>query len=182
MMKRVLCGAAFVIFVLAGCAETQRATDTTVAAAKAQVNPTLSTSDASFMTTGARGGMAEVQLGQLAQRNSRSAAVRRFGQQMVDDHGRANQQMMTLAQQKQITPPSGIGAEQQQIYDNLARLRGSAFDRAYAQAMVQDHQEDLRAYQDEALNGTDPDVKAFAARHVPILQEHLRMAQRLPQR
>jgi len=90
--------------------------------------------------------------------------------------------MMALAQQKQITPPSDIGAEHQQVYDRLAKLRGSAFDRAYAQAMVQDHQTDLQAYQQEAMNGTDPDVKAFAANHVPVLQEHLRMAQRLSQR
>jgi putative membrane protein len=173
---------AFVLLCLASCAETQRAADTTVAAAKAQVNPTLSTSDASFMTSAARGGMAEVQLGELAERNGRSAAVKRFGRLMVSDHGRANQQMMALAQQKQITPPGGIGAEQQQIYDDLAKLRGSAFDRGYAQAMVRDHQDDLRAYQDEAQNGTDPDVKAIAARQVPILQEHLHMAEQLPQR
>jgi putative membrane protein len=181
-MNKVYWGAAFAVLALAGCAQTQRATDTTVAAAKAQVNPTLSTSDAAFLTTGARGGMAEVQMGQLAQRNGRSGAVKRFGRRMVDDHGRANQEMMALAQRKEITPPSGIGAEQQRIYDDLAKLRGNAFDRAYAKAMVQDHQEDLREYRTEAQDGTDPDVKAFAARHVPILEEHLRMAQRLPQR
>jgi putative membrane protein len=181
-MNRVFWGAAFAALSLAGCAQTQRAADTTVAAAKAQVNPTLSTSDAAFMTTAARGGLAEVQMGQLAQQNGRSAAVRRFGQQMVSHHGQSNQEMLALAQQKQITPPSTMGAEHQRIYDDLAKLRGSAFDRAYAQAMVRDHQEDLRAYQAEAQNGTDPDVKAFAARYVPILQEHLRMAQQLPQR
>jgi putative membrane protein len=134
------------------------------------------------MTSAARGGMAEVQLGQLAQRNGQSAAVKRFGQRMADDHGRSNQEMMAVAQRKQITPPSSIGAEHQQTYDDLAKLRGGAFDRAYAQAMVKDHQEDLRAYQEEAANGADPDVKAFAARHVSILQEHLRMAERLPRR
>jgi putative membrane protein len=182
MMNRNFWGAALSILLLAGCAETQKAADTTVAAARAQVNPTLSTSDATFMTTAARGGMAEVQLGQLALRNGSSAAVKRFGQRMIDDHGRANQEMTALAQRKQITPPSSIGAEHQQIYDELAKLRGSAFDRAYARAMVKDHQEDLRAYQEQAANGTDPDVKAFAARHVPALQEHLRMAQALPQR
>jgi putative membrane protein len=182
-MNRVFWGAASAFLVLAGgCAQTQRVADTTVAAAKAQVNPTLSTSDAAFMTTAARGGLAEVQMGQLAQRNASSAAVRRFGQQMVSHHGQSNQEMMALAQRKQITPPSTMGAEQQQIYDDLAKLRGSAFDRAYARAMVQDHQEDLRLYREEAANGTDPDVKAFAARHVPVLEEHLRMAQRLPQR
>jgi len=113
-MDRILQGTAFILLCLAGCAETQRAADTTVAAAKAQVNPTLSISDAGFITSAARGGMAEVQLGELAERNGRSAAVKRFGQLMVTDHGRANQQMMALAQQKQITPPSGIGAEHQQ--------------------------------------------------------------------
>ncbi len=181
-MNRVFWGAAFAFLSLAGCAQTQRVADTTVAAAKAQVNPTLSTSDAAFMTTAARGGMAEVEMGQLAQRNGRSPAVKRFGQQMVSHHGRSNQEMVALAQQKQITPPGSIGAEHQRIYDDLAKLRGNAFDRAYAQAMVQDHQEDLRVHQEEAANGTDPDVKAFAARQVPMLQEHLRMAQRLPQR
>ncbi len=181
-MNRVSWGAAFAFLLLAGCAQTQRAADTTVAAAKAQVNPTLSTSDAAFMTTAARGGLAEVEMGQLAQRNGRSPAVKRFGQQMVSHHGRSNQEMVALVQQKQVTPPASMGAEHQRIYDDLAKLRGGAFDRAYAQAMVRDHQEDLRVYQAEAQNGTDPDVKAFAARHVPILQEHLRMAQRLPQR
>ena len=101
---------------------------------------------------------------------------------MVEDHGQANQAMLALARQKQITPPDSIGAEQQQTYDNLARLRGSAFDRAYAQAMVQDHEEDLRAFREEAQDGTDPDVKAFAARHVPVLEAHLRQAQQLPRR
>jgi putative membrane protein len=182
-MNQVFWAAALApLVLLLGCAPTQRAADTTAAAARAQVSPTLSTSDAAFMTTAARGGMAEVQLGQLAVQNGQSAAVRRFGQQMINDHGRANQELMALAQRKQITPPSGIGAEHQQTYDTLAGLRGSAFDRAYARAMVQDHQEDLRAYQNEAQNGTDADVKAFAARSVPLLQEHLRMAQRLPQR
>lgn len=180
-MKRTSWGAAFALLVLAGCAQTQRAADTTLAAAKAQVNPTLSTTDAAFMTTAARGGLAEVEMGQLAGRNGRSAAVKRFGQTMVSHHGQANQEMAALARQKQITPPSTMGAEQQQIYDDLSRLRGSAFDRAYARAMVEDHQEDLRLYREEAANGTDPDVKAFAARHVPVLQEHLRMAQRLQQ-
>ena len=98
-MNRIVWGAALAPLFLLGCAETQRAADTTLAAARAQVNPTLSTSDASFMTTAARGGMAEVQLGQLAQRNGRSEAVRRFGQRMVNDHGRANQELLALAQQ-----------------------------------------------------------------------------------
>lgn len=179
---RAIWGAGLALLCLAGCAETQRAADTTVAAAKAQVNPTLSTSDATFMTTATRGGLAEVQMGQLAQRNGGSAAVRRYGERMAADHGRANREMLALAQRKQITPPETMGAEHQAIRDRLAGLRGAAFDRAYAQAMVEDHQEDLRLYREEAANGTDPDVRGFAQRHVPVLEEHPRMAQQLARR
>lgn len=173
-------GIAVALLAMAGCAETQRGADTVAAAAAAQVNPTLSTSDATFMTVAARGGMAEVQMAQLAERNGRSAAVKRFARRMMEDHGQANQAMAALAQRKQVTPPESIGADQQQIYDRLAKLRGAAFDRAYAAAMVEDHQEDLQLFRTEAADGTDPEVKAMAARHVPILQEHLRMAQALP--
>lgn len=181
-MRGLPWGAGLALLCLAGCAQTQKAADTTVAAARAQVNPTLSTSDATFMTNAARGGVAEVEMGRLAERNGRSAAVKRFGRQMVTDHGSANQELQALARRKDITPPDSMGAEHQQVYDRLAGLRGSAFDRAYGQAMVQDHEEDLRAYQTQAREGTDPDVKAFAARTVPVLQEHQRMAQRLARR
>ena len=181
-MNRVFLGAAFASLFLVGCAQTQKAADTTVAAARAQVNPTLSTSDATFLTEAARGGIAEIRMGELAQRNGRSAAVKNFGRRMATEHGQANTELMALARQKEISTPESMGAGHQRIYDDLAKLRGGAFDRAYAKAMVEDHQEDVRLHQEEAANGTDPDVKAFAARQVPDLQEHLRMAQRLPQR
>ncbi|SDB61941.1 DUF4142 domain-containing protein [Belnapia rosea] len=181
-MKRLIWSAALMPALLLGCAQTQQAADTTVAAAKAQVNPTLSTTDAGFMTTATRGGLAEVQMGQLAQRNGRSPAVKRFGERMVADHSKTNQEMLALAQQKQITPPDSMGAQHQAIYDRLAGLRGREFDRAYIQAMVEDHREDVQAFQTEAQDGTDPDVRAFAQRHLPVLQEHLRMVERMEQR
>ncbi len=178
-MKRLVLSAALLPVLLMGCAQTQQVADTTVAAAKAQVNPTLSTTDAGFMTTATRGGIAEVQMGRLAQQRGNSPAVRRFGERLVTDHTQANQEMLALARQKQITPPDSMGAQHQQIYDRLSGLRGRAFDRAYIQAMVEDHQEDVQAFQTEARDGTDPDVKAFAQRHLPMLQEHLQAAQRL---
>lgn len=175
-------GIAIALLGLAGCAETQRSTDAVVAAAAAQVNPTLSTSDATFMTTAARGGIAEVQMAQLAERNGQSAAVKRFARKMLADHGQTNQAMADLARRKRLTPPESMGADQQQIYDRLATLRGRAFDRAYAEAMVTDHQQDLRAFEAEAEGGTDAEVRAMAAHHVPMLREHLRLARALPRR
>ncbi len=181
-MKHLVWSAALLPVLLIGCAQTQHATDATVAAAKAQVNPTLSTTDAGFMTTATRGGLAEVQMGQLAQRKGSSAAVRRFGERMVSDHTRVNQEMLALAQQKQITPPDSMGAQHQQMYDRLNGLRGRAFDRAFAQAMVADHQEDVQAFETAARDGTDPDVRSFAQRNLPLLREHLQAAQQLEHR
>jgi putative membrane protein len=80
------------------------------------------------MTSAARGGLAEVQLGQLARRNGQSAAVKRFGERMVDDHGRANQEMVALAQRKQTTPPAGAGTEHQRtVTTDKLRSYGAAF-------------------------------------------------------
>lgn len=181
-MRKMVWAAALTPLLLIGCAETQQATDATVAAAKAQVNPTLSTSDATFLTEGARGGLAEVQMARLALQKSRTPALRRFADMMIADHGRANQDMTALAQRKEISPPTSVGAQHQATYDQLAALRGRAFDVAYGKAMVADHKEDLDQYRTEARDGTDPDVKAFAARNVPILERHLQAAERLPQR
>lgn len=178
-MKQLIWSAALVPMLLAGCAQTQQAADTTVAAAKAQVNPTLSTTDASFITAATRGGMAETRLAELALRNGRSPAVKSFARTLMTDHNAGNQELAALARRKEITPPEGIGAEYQGVYDDLAKLRGRAFDRAYAQAMVKDHEDDIREYQAEARDGTDPDVRAFAARTVPMLEQHLRAAQAL---
>jgi putative membrane protein len=181
-MNRTLLWAAIALLPLAACSETQKTVDTGRAMAQAQVTPTLSSSDAGFITGAARGGIAEVQLGQLAAKQGGTAAVKRFGQRMVTDHSRINDQLTALAQQKQITPPTSMGADQQALYDRLAKLRGRAFDRMYDQAMVQDHQQDIQAFQTEAQGGTDADVKAFAANTLPTLQQHLDMARRLPSR
>jgi putative membrane protein len=166
---------------LAACGPTQSAVDAGRAAALAQVNPTLSTSDASFLTEAARGGLAEVKMGQLAQRNG-GAASRRFGQQMITDHGRTNQQLTVLAQHKQLSLPTDIGLGHQQTYDGLAKLHGRAFDRAYAQAMVKDHETDLAAFSTEAKDATDLDVQAWAGQTLAMLERHLQMAQALPTR
>jgi putative membrane protein len=181
-MNRTLCWARIALLPLAACGPTQTAVDATRAAAVAQVNPTLSTSDSNFMLEAARGGAAEVQMGQLALRNGGSAAVRSFGQRMVTDHGRANQQLAALARKKDLSLPDGIGLEHQQTYDDLAKLRGRAFDRAYAQAMVKDHEADVAAFRSEAQGGTDAEVKAWAGQMVTVLEKHLQMARALSTR
>lgn len=158
---------------LLGCSQTEKAATTAQSAVQAQMTPTLSTSDATFINTAAQGGAAEVQFGQLASEKGGTQAVRRFGQEMVDDHGKIDQELMQLAQRKQISPSTSMDATHQASYDALQKLRGRSFDRQYIKGQIQDHEATVQAFQQEAQSGTDPEVKAFATRNLPTIQRHL---------
>ncbi|MEH2163175.1 MAG: DUF4142 domain-containing protein [Nostoc sp.] len=134
---------------------------------------TLSSSDRQFVTEAAQGGLAEVQLGRLASQRGTSKAVKQYGQQMVKDHTQVNNQLKQLAVQKGVTLPTTIGSKNQQVKQRLSQLSGSKFDRQYLNQMLQDHQKDVAAFQKEAEQGQDTDVKAFAAQALPTLQQHL---------
>ena len=151
------------------------------AMAQAQINRSLSIADANFLIEAARGGLAEVKLGQLAEQQGGSDAVRQFGQRMVADHNRAGDELKVLAKNKQFSLPTEPGSDDQEVYDQLSKLHGHEFDTAYARAMVKDHQQDILDFQKEAgPNGTDPDIRAWAVTTLPILKQHLDMASRLP--
>lgn len=174
--------AAAALLPLAACQSAEQAATTVQSAAQAQVTPTLSTTDATFINTVGQAGVEEVQFGQLAQTKAASPAIRRFARQMVAQHTTANQQLMALGQSKQLTPPTDMDTMHTQMFSDLQGLRGRAFDKRYMDGQVQDHQAVVAAFQTEAQNGTDADVKAWAAQNLPMMQQHLSMAQRLDPR
>jgi len=133
--------------------------------------------DNGFVTKAANGGLAEVKLGTLATQKAASADVKAFGQQMVDDHGKANDELKQLASSKGITLPTNIDAKEQAKYDRLSKLSGAEFDRAYMKEMVSDHRMDVSEFRRESQRGSDPDVKAWAAKTLPTLEHHLQMAE-----
>jgi putative membrane protein len=133
-------------------------------------------SDHAFVTEAAKGGMAEVELGKLAADKASSDQVKQFGQRMVTDHGKANDELKSLAQQKNITLPTEINAKDKATHDRLSKLSGAAFDRAYMQHMLADHRTDVNEFKKESTSGKDPDVKAWAGKTLPTLEEHLKQA------
>jgi len=137
----------------------------------------LSSTDHKFVMEAATGGMEEVQLGQLAAQKASDPSVKNFGQHMVDDHSKANSQLMQIAAQKGITPPTTLPADKQKDMDKLNGLSGAAFDKAYIDMMVKDHKKDVAEFQKQAKNGKDADLKSFAASTLPTLQDHLKMVQ-----
>ncbi|MBE9104541.1 DUF4142 domain-containing protein [Nostoc cf. edaphicum LEGE 07299] len=139
----------------------------------------LSSVDRQFMTEAAQGGLAEVQLGQLASQRGASDAVKQHGQRMVQDHTLVNNQLKQLATQKGVTLPTSLNSKNKQIQQSLSKLSGARFDREYLNQMLQNHEKDVSVFQTEAEQGQDPDVKAFAAQTLPILQEHLQQVRSL---
>jgi putative membrane protein len=133
--------------------------------------------DTEFAVAAADAGMAEVQLGQLAQTNASSAAVKQFAQSMIDDHTKANEELKTLAQQKNITLPTSLSDKKKKKYDDLAEKRGEDFDKDYIDLMVSDHKDVVDAFEKEADKGKDPDVKTWASGKLAALRHHLEMAQ-----
>jgi putative membrane protein len=136
----------------------------------------LSASDKMFVKKAAEGGLAEVQLGQLATEKASSDDVKKFGQRMVDDHSKANDQLKQVASSKGVDLPQDLDARDKATKDHLSKLSGAAFDRAYMKDMVTDHTKDVAEFERESKAGKDPDVKNFAAQTVPTLQDHLKEA------
>jgi len=137
----------------------------------------LGSADNSWVTKVAQGGMLEVELGKLAESQASSDAVKQFGTRMVTDHSKANEELSQLASRKGITLSTSLDAKHQATKDKLSKLNGAAFDRAYMDAMVKDHREDVAEFKKESTTGQDADVKAFAAKTLPTLEEHLNMAE-----
>jgi putative membrane protein len=137
----------------------------------------LSTKDKKFLTDAAQGGMEEVELGRLAVSNAESADVKAFGQRMIDDHSKANDQLKQVAQNKGVSVPTDVSSAQRRDIDKLSKLTGADFDRAYMKMMVEDHKKDVGEFSREAKNGNDTDVKSFASTTLPTLEEHLKMAE-----
>jgi putative membrane protein len=136
----------------------------------------LSPADQKFVMKAAQGGMAEVQLGELAKEKGSSDAVKQFGQRMVDDHSKANDQLKQLAANKGVDLPSSLDAKDEATKTRLSKLSGDAFDRAYMKDMVADHTKDVSEFRRESQSAKDPDVKNFASQTLPTLEDHLKSA------
>src|SRR5436305_2861118 len=131
----------------------------------AKAGSKLSAADKTFMTNAAKGGMMEVEWGKLAAQNGQNADVKKFGSRMVTDHSKANSELMALAKEEGVTLS---GAKSPGKWKS---------DKDYMDMMVKDHQADLAEFQREAQGGTDPDLKAFAAKYSKVVQQHLKLAQ-----
>jgi len=137
----------------------------------------MAASDKKFMRETAEGGLAEVQLGKLAAEKASSDDVKKFGQRMVDDHSKANEELKQIASSKGIDLPDQLTGKDKLLKERLSKLSGPSFDRVYMENMVKDHKKDVADFNRESTSAKDPEVKQFAAKTLPTLKDHLKEAE-----
>ncbi len=170
-------GASGITFAQAGAGTAQ-----TIAGSEATRSASVSSADRKFMMKAAQGGIAEVELGRLAAQKSQDPQIRAFGNRMVQDHSQANDKLMQVAQTLNVELPTTADAKDQKTIAKLQNLSGSAFDKVYAPDMVKDHKKDIAEFEHEANNVKNPALKAWVQESLPVLKEHLQLAQALPAR
>ncbi len=139
----------------------------------------VNTADAGFVNTAAQGGMMEMQLSQLAQRNGLNQQVKEFGEMMVKDHTKANAELKSLANGKKLALPTTLGKEMQDRVDSLALQSSAGFDLKYMEVMVAAHKKDVADFEKATATLKDVDLKAFAVKTLPTLKMHLTHAETL---
>ncbi len=139
----------------------------------------LASADASFIQTAGQGGMAEVQMAQLAEQTSKDAAVKAYAGRMIGDHAAHDDQLRQIVARKGAVMPSALSDAQQKTLTMLQGEQGARFDHEYAAAQVEGHDAMLSAFRTEAASGSDAELKSFASQGEPMIRQHLTAAQEL---
>jgi len=146
------------------------------AAEKADDRGAISEKDYKFVSTAALEGMLEVKAGELARVRGLNPLVKQFGERMVADHTRIGEELKDWASKRGAKMPAQLDTKQRRHLEHLEKLTGREFDTAYASAMVEDHQADLKEYLKAANSADDTDLRVFAAKTVSVIREHLALA------
>jgi putative membrane protein len=132
----------------------------------------LSEMDQAFAKKAAMGGMMEVNAGQLAQQKGMNDRVKAFGAMMVRDHQQANQELMNLARAKGLMLTDSMDKKTSDHMTQMQKMEGKSFDRHYMNMMVEDHNKDVAEFEKAANSAQDADLKAWAAKTLPVLKMH----------
>ena len=138
-----------------------------------------SATDTAFIKKAADGGMTEVELGKVAEKNGQRDDVKSFGSHMVKDHGKANDDLKSVASKMNVPVPDKVSAEHQAKIDKMSKLSGAAFDTAYVKEMVASHKKTIGAFETAKGKGGNEDLKKFIDDTLPVIKEHLEMAKKM---
>ncbi|PVH24542.1 DUF4142 domain-containing protein [Sphingobacterium corticibacter] len=135
--------------------------------------------DTAFVRKAAIGGMAEVEMSKLAVDKSSNAKVKEFATMMVNDHTKVNEELKSIADQKNVMVPTSLDAAHEQKKQDLMKKQGADFDKAYIEAMVKGHEDAHNVMEDGAKNNLDQQLRDFAAKTEPVVKQHLEMVKKM---
>lgn len=142
----------------------------------------VSNGDRKWLMAAADGESKEISLGHLVTKRASDPGVRRFAQQMINDHTKAQGELQRLAKSKGVALPAHLGKKNRATLTHMERLSPQRLSHDYIENMVEDHYKDVSDFSKEAKHGNDKDVRAWAAKTLPVLQMHLQMARRTARR
>ena len=135
--------------------------------------------DRNFVKDMAAGGQAEVALSEMAQQKATSPDVKAFAALMVRDHSRAGQELKSIAAKHNIELNADLDDHAKDLRERLAKKSGADFDRDYMKAMVDDHEQAVDDAKDKAEHSDNADIKEWASKTLPTLQQHLERAREI---
>ena len=142
--------------------------------AYAQTSEKMGVNDALFAAAAADGGMAEMMMAEMGAKKATNPELKKFSEHMVEAHAKVGNQLKELAAKKGFSLPKAVSVGHEFCAQSLAGLSGEEFDHAYAHAQMTNHMAAIAAFKAEAEWGQDPEVKAWAAKTLPGLEEHAR--------
>ena len=138
-----------------------------------------SSADATFIKKAANGGMTEVELGKIAQDKGKKDDVKTFGERMVKDHGKANDDLKSVASKMNVEVPDKVNAKHQATIDKFSKMSAESFDAAYVQQMLKDHKKTVAEFEQAQGEVKNEDLKKFISDTLPVLKEHLEMVEKM---
>lgn len=148
-------------------------------AADKEKSDKVSATDAAFIKKAADGGLTEVELGKVAEKNGQRDDVKSFGGHMIKDHGKAGEDLKSVASKMNVAVPDRVSPKHQATIDKMSKLSGPSFDTAYIKAMVEDHEKDIAEFEKARGQVNNEDLKKFIDETVPVMKEHLMMVKKM---
>jgi putative membrane protein len=158
----------------------QAAREPAMPAAKAPSNTnTLTGADKDFVLQAEKDNIQERVLGRMAEEKSQNNYVKDYGKMLARDHNNALRQVVDLMQKNGMPQPKGLPQERNEAVDKVLGLSGAAFDKEFVKLIITDHQKAVDAFRHEAASAQNADVRDYAIKMLPTLEEHLKDAQDL---
>lgn len=133
----------------------------------------LNEADRQFVMDAAMADMMEIQSANIAQQNAMSQAVKDYAAMMLRDHTAASNELKTLASSRNTMLTDSLPADAREHMDEMQKMKGKAFDSHYMKMMTDDHSKVISKFENASNTATDPDLKAWATKQLPILRMHL---------